>query len=57
METTVKIINDELELEIPNELVKKLDLHPGDTLDVSVDGDKIIFRPKRLRGVDKRKFR
>lgn len=49
METTVKIINDELELEIPNELVKKLDLHPGDILDVSVNGDKIIFRPKKVK--------
>lgn len=57
METAVKIINDELELEIPNELVKKLDLYPGDIMDVSVNGDKIIVRPKRLRGVDKRKIR
>ncbi|MDD4347170.1 MAG: AbrB/MazE/SpoVT family DNA-binding domain-containing protein [Desulfitobacteriaceae bacterium] len=38
-------IRSRSQITIPSEIIKKLNLKQGDTLDVYVDGDQIVLRP------------
>ena len=38
-------IRDRSQLTLPSEIVKKLRLHSGDNLDITVEGDKIVMKP------------
>lgn len=38
-------IRSRSQITIPSEIIKKLNLKKGDTLEVSVEGDQIILRP------------
>jgi len=38
-------IRDRSQLTLPSEVVKKLRLHSGDNLDITVEGDKIVMKP------------
>ncbi|UNC92148.1 AbrB/MazE/SpoVT family DNA-binding domain-containing protein [Candidatus Contubernalis alkaliaceticus] len=38
-------IRSRSQITIPVEIIKKLDLKKGDTLEIKVDGDQIILRP------------
>jgi antitoxin MazE len=38
-------LRDRSQLTLPSEVMKKLKLHTGDKLDITVEGDKIILKP------------
>jgi len=38
-------LRDRSQLTLPSEVMKKLKLHVGDNLDITVEGDKIILKP------------
>ena len=38
-------LRDRSQLTLPSEVMKKLKLHTGDNLDITVEGDKIVLKP------------
>jgi len=56
---SVLTLNQKSQIVISKEIVKRLDLNPGDQLAAVVEGNKIVLRPKpknaarRLRGLGK----
>ncbi len=52
MAVTCRKVGNSLTATIPNEIIRKLGIKPGDTMDVSTVDNTIVFTPKkkRLRG-------
>ena len=44
---TIREVNGSLAISIPRDAVKDLNLHEGSSLDVTVEGQEIVLKPRR----------